>query len=107
MAFSNAVVCLRRRCVYKWRLTGGLIGGGLDRALDTLGSVIVLLATGIISIVMATGKSFFHALGDANAHRKARRKVKNEKSRIKPSGFASRRSWKRSGRRKRRSAAEG
>lgn len=28
---------------------------------------------------MATGKSFFHALGDANAHRKARRKVKNEK----------------------------
>ena len=60
-------------------LTGGLIGGGLDRALDTLGSVIVLLATGIISIVMATGKSFFHALGDANAHRKARRKVKNEK----------------------------
>lgn len=60
-------------------LTGGLIGGGLDRALDTLGSVIVLLATGIISIVMATGKSFFHALGDANAHCKARRKVKNEK----------------------------
>ena len=60
-------------------LTGGLIGGGLDRALDTLGSVIVLLAAGIISIVMATGKSFFHALGDANAHRKARRKVKNEK----------------------------
>lgn len=47
-------------------LTGGLIGGGLDRALDTLGSVIVLLATGIISTVMATGKSFFHALGDAN-----------------------------------------
>ena len=60
-------------------LTGGLIGGGLDRALDTLGSVIVLLAAGIISIVMATGKSFFHAIGDANAHRKARKKVKNEK----------------------------
>lgn len=58
---------------------GGLIGGGLHRALDTLGSGIVLLAFGIISIVMATGKSFFHALGDANAHRKARRKVKNEK----------------------------
>lgn len=58
---------------------GGLIGGGLHGALDTLGSWIVLLAVGIISIVMATGKSFFHALGDANAHRKARRKVKNEK----------------------------
>ena len=28
---------------------------------------------------MATGKSFFHAIGDANAHRKARKKVRNEK----------------------------
>ncbi|MGN0136808.1 DNA translocase FtsK 4TM domain-containing protein [Anaerotignum sp.] len=60
-------------------LFGGLIGGGLYRILDTLGSVIILLALGIISIVMATGKSFFHAIGDANAHRKARKKVKNEK----------------------------
>lgn len=60
-------------------LFGGLLGGGLCNALDVLGSVIILLALGIISIVMATGKSFFHAIGDANAHRKARRKVKNEK----------------------------
>ena len=60
-------------------LFGGLIGGGLHSALDTLGSIIILLAMGIISIVMATGKSFFHAIGDANAHRKARKKVKNEK----------------------------
>ena len=60
-------------------LFGGLIGGGLYTALDTLGSAIILLAVGIISIVMATGKSFFHAIGDANAHRKARKKVKNEK----------------------------
>lgn len=60
-------------------LFGGLLGGALYRALDVLGSVIILLALGIISIVMATGKSFFHAIGDANAHRKARRKVKNEK----------------------------
>jgi len=60
-------------------LFGGLIGGGLYSALDTLGSAIILLAVGIISIVMATGKSFFHAIGDANAHRKARKKVRNEK----------------------------
>lgn len=60
-------------------LFGGLLGGALYRALDVLGSVIILLALGIISIVMATGKSFFHAIGDANAHRKARKKVKNEK----------------------------
>lgn len=60
-------------------LFGGLIGGGLHSALDTLGSAIILLAVGIISIVMATGKSFFHAIADANAHRKARTKVRNEK----------------------------
>lgn len=60
-------------------LLGGLIGGGLYQALDFLGSAIILIALLIISVVMATGKSFFHAIGDANAHRKARRKVKNEK----------------------------
>ena len=60
-------------------LFGGLIGGGLYTLLDTLGSVIVLLAVGIISIVMATGKSFFHAIADAHAHGKARKKARNEK----------------------------
>ena len=60
-------------------LFGGLIGGGLYSALDTLGSAIVLLAVGIISIVMATGKSFFHAIADAHAHGKARKKARNEK----------------------------
>lgn len=60
-------------------LFGGLIGGGLYRVLDTLGSVILLLAMGVISVVMATGKSLFHAIGDANQHRKARRRVKNER----------------------------
>ncbi len=60
-------------------LLGGLFGGALYNALDTLGSVIVLIALLIISVVMATGKSFFHAIGDYNTHRKARRKVKNEK----------------------------
>ena len=60
-------------------LFGGLIGGGLHSALDTLGSVIILLAVGIISVVMATGKSFFHAIADAHAHGKERKRVKNEK----------------------------
>lgn len=60
-------------------LLGGLLGGGLHSLFDTLGSAILLLALGIISIVMATGKSFFHAVGDVNHHRKARRKIKNEK----------------------------
>ena len=58
---------------------GGLIGGGLYTALDTLGSAIILLAVGIISVVMATGKSFFHAIADAHAHGKARKKARNEK----------------------------
>lgn len=60
-------------------LLGGLLGGGLHSLFDTLGSAILLLALGIISIVMATGKSFFHAVGDVNHHRKVRRKIKNEK----------------------------
>ena len=60
-------------------LFGGLIGGGLHSALDTLGSAIILLAAGIISIVMATGKSFFHAIADAHAHGKARKKARNTK----------------------------
>lgn len=60
-------------------LLGGLIGGGLHSALDTLGSAIILLAAGIISVVMATGKSFFHAIADAHAHGKARKKIRNEK----------------------------
>lgn len=60
-------------------LLGGLIGGALYAALDTLGSAIILLAVCIISVIMATGKSFIHAIGDANAHHKARKKVKNEK----------------------------
>lgn len=60
-------------------LFGGLIGSALYRALDTLGSGILLLAAGIISVMMATGKSFFHAIAELNAHRKARQKVKNER----------------------------
>ena len=39
----------------------------------------MLLAVGIISVVMATGKSFFHAIADTHAHGKARKKARNEK----------------------------
>lgn len=60
-------------------LLGGLLGGGLHRILDTLGSVIVLAALLVISVIMATGRSFFYAIGDIMAHRKARQRVKNEK----------------------------
>ncbi len=60
-------------------LLGGLLGGGLHRILDTLGSVIVLAALLVISVIMATGRSFFYAIGDLMAHRKARQRVKNEK----------------------------
>lgn len=60
-------------------LLGGLMGGGLHSILDTLGSAIVLAALLIISVVMATGRSFFYAIGNYMAHRKARQRVKNEK----------------------------
>ena len=58
---------------------GGVIGSFLYRALDTLGSTLVLLALIIISIIMATGKSFFQAIGDYSSHQKARQKVRQEK----------------------------
>lgn len=64
---------------YNGGLFGGLLGGALYHALDVLGSTIVLLALFVISVIMGTGKSFFYAIGDYAAHRKAKQKVKNEK----------------------------
>ena len=58
---------------------GGVLGGLLYNALDTLGSTLVLIALFIISIIMATGKSFFQALEDYSAHRKAKQRVRNER----------------------------
>lgn len=58
---------------------GGVLGGLLYNALDTLGSTLVLIALLIISIIMATGKSFFQAIGDYSDHRKAKQRVRNER----------------------------
>ena len=60
-------------------LIGGLFGGGLFGLLDALGSVIVLLAMLVISIMLATGRSFFGAMGTLADHQKVRRQVRNEK----------------------------
>ena len=60
-------------------LIGGLFGGGLFGLLDALGSVIVLLAMLVISIILATGRSFFGAMGTLADHQKVRRQVRNEK----------------------------
>lgn len=60
-------------------LIGGLFGGGLFGLLDALGSVIVLLAMLVISIILATGRSFFGAMGTLAEHQKVRRQVRNEK----------------------------
>lgn len=60
-------------------LLGGAFGGLLYRALDTLGSTLVLIALIIISLIMATGKSFFQAVTDYSAHQKAMQKVRQEK----------------------------
>lgn len=77
--FKKCGVLYRAGAFGNGGLLGGLIGGALYAALDTLGSAIILLAVCIISVIMATGKSFIHAIGDANAHHKARKKVRNEK----------------------------
>ena len=60
-------------------LLGGAFGGLLYRALDTLGSTLVLIALFIISLIMATGKSFFQAVTDYSVHQKAMQKVRQEK----------------------------
>lgn len=60
-------------------LIGGLFGGGLFSLLDALGSVIVLLAMLVISIILATGRSFFGAMGTLADQQKVRRQVRNEK----------------------------
>lgn len=60
-------------------LIGGLFGGGLFGLLDALGSVIVLLAMLVISLILATGRSFFGAMGTLADHQKVRRQVRNEK----------------------------
>lgn len=60
-------------------LIGGLYGGGLFGLLDALGSVIVLLAMLVISIILATGRSFFGAMGTLADQQKVRRQVRNEK----------------------------
>lgn len=60
-------------------LIGGFFGGGLFGLLDALGSVIVLLAMLVISLILATGRSFFGAMGTLADHQKVRRQVRNEK----------------------------
>lgn len=60
-------------------MIGGLLGGGLYGLLDTLGSVLVLMALILISLIMATGRSFFGAMGSLADHHKTRRQIKNEK----------------------------
>lgn len=60
-------------------LIGGLFGGGLFGLLDALGSVIVLLAMLVISIILATGRSFFGAMGTLADRQKIRKQVRNEK----------------------------
>lgn len=60
-------------------LIGGLIGGGLFQLLDALGSVMVLLALLVISVILMTGRSFFGAVGTLADHQKMRKQRRNEK----------------------------
>lgn len=76
---KRSAILFREGAFSNGGLFGGLIGGGLYRVLDILGSSIILIAALLISIVMTTGRSLFYAIGDIFAHRKARRKAKNQK----------------------------
>ena len=58
---------------------GGLLGGLLHSVLDTLGSVIILLALMVISVVMSTGKSLLYAIGNLMERGKVKKKIRNER----------------------------
>lgn len=77
--FGRCALYFSEGTVTNGGLVGGIIGGGLYALLDVLGSVIVLLALLLISLIMATGRSFFGAMGSLADHHKTRRKIRNEK----------------------------
>ncbi len=60
-------------------LLGGLLGDGLLRMFDALGSIVILLALLIISIVMVTGKSFFGTVGGFAEQQKTRYQERKER----------------------------
>lgn len=62
-------------------LLGGLLGDGLLRMFDALGSIVILLALLIISIVMVTGKSFFGTVGVFAEHQKTKYQERKERMR--------------------------
>ena len=64
-------------------LIGGLIGGAMMRLLDKLGTYIILSVLIIVSIVMATGFSFFDGVGTAARYVGETPKRRNEKIKAK------------------------
>lgn len=60
-------------------LLGGLLGDGLLRMFDALGSIVILLALLIISLVMITGKSFFGTVGGFAEQQKTRYQERKER----------------------------
>lgn len=69
---------------------GGMIGGGLIRLFDKLGTYIILSVLIIVSIVMGTGLSFFDGVesaaryvGDTGRRRNERVQAKAEKAKLK------------------------
>ena len=53
---------------------GGKLGGGLARAFGKIGSGIIWSAVLLISLIMATGKSFFKGVSNVNAYQKNKRR---------------------------------
>ena len=58
---------------------GGILGGGLARAFGKIGSGIIWSAVLLISLIMATGKSFFKGVSNVNAYQKNKRRYYQEK----------------------------
>ena len=63
---------------YNGGFIGGILGGGLSRAFGKIGSGIIWSAVLLISLIMATGKSFFKGVSSVNAYQKTKRKQYQE-----------------------------
>lgn len=77
--FSKCASFFAKGSMANGGLIGGVFGSGLYALLDTLGSVLVLMALILISLILMTGRSFFGAMGSLADHHKTRRQIKNEK----------------------------
>lgn len=84
--FTKCVTLYQKGTLTNGGLIGGLIGGLFLKLFDTIGSVILLFALLVISLIMATGRSFFAVIGHYISYWREKsqeyQQIKNERIKI-------------------------